>query len=78
MSRPPESERRAGPAAGTLPPLIDPERRAAVLSSLMLARRERIGDLLADWSPDEHRQVAELLRRYASDVPEEAPAPERS
>ena len=48
------------------------------LRRLEVARRERIGDLLADWSPDEHRQVAELLRRYASDVPEEAPAPGRS
>jgi len=35
---------------------------------LMAARRERIGELLADWSPEQHRQVAEILRRYASDV----------
>jgi hypothetical protein len=34
----------------------------------MEARRERIGELLADWSPEQHRQVAEILRRYASDV----------
>jgi EmrB/QacA subfamily drug resistance transporter len=46
------------------------------LRCLDVARRERIGDLLADWSPDQHRQVAELLRRYASDVPDEAPAPQ--
>jgi DNA-binding MarR family transcriptional regulator len=44
------------------------------LRRLETARRERIGELLADWSPEEHRQVAELLRRYASDVPDEAPA----
>jgi DNA-binding MarR family transcriptional regulator len=43
------------------------------LRRLDVARRERIEELLADWSPDEHRQVAELLRRYASDVPDEAP-----
>lgn len=35
---------------------------------LMAARRERMGELLADWSPEEHLQVAEVLRRYASDV----------
>lgn len=35
---------------------------------LMAARRERMGELLADWSPEEHRQVAEILRRYTSDV----------
>lgn len=42
------------------------------------ARRERVAELLADWSPDQHRQVAELLRRYASDVPDEAPAAKTS
>jgi DNA-binding MarR family transcriptional regulator len=42
------------------------------------ARRERVAELLADWSPDQHRQVAELLRRYASDVPDEAPAADSS
>ena len=42
------------------------------------ARRERIAELLADWSPDQHRQVAELLRRYAIDVPDEAPAADAS
>jgi DNA-binding MarR family transcriptional regulator len=35
---------------------------------LRIARRERLGELLADWSPEEHRQVAEILRRYAGDV----------
>ena len=35
---------------------------------LKIARRERLGELLADWSPEEHRQVAEILRRYAGDV----------
>jgi EmrB/QacA subfamily drug resistance transporter len=35
---------------------------------LMRARRERVGELLADWSPDEHREVARLLGEYASDV----------
>jgi len=35
---------------------------------LRIARRERMGELLADWSPEEHRQIAEILRRYASDV----------
>ena len=35
---------------------------------LMAARRERMRELLADWSPEEHRQVAEILRKYASDV----------
>ena len=42
------------------------------------ARRERISELLADWSPDQHRQVAELLRRYAIDVPDESPAADAS
>ena len=42
------------------------------------ARRERISELLADWSPDQHRQVAELLRRYAIDVPDDAPAADAS
>jgi hypothetical protein len=42
------------------------------------ARRERIAEVLADWSPDQHRQVAELLRRYATDVPDEAPAADAS
>jgi len=35
---------------------------------LRIARRERLGELLADWSPEQHRQVAEILRRYAGDV----------
>jgi EmrB/QacA subfamily drug resistance transporter len=35
---------------------------------LRIARRERLGELLADWSPEDHRQVAEILRRYAGDV----------
>jgi EmrB/QacA subfamily drug resistance transporter len=35
---------------------------------LRIARRERLGELLADWSPEEHRQVAEILQRYAGDV----------
>ena len=64
---PGEPRRRRLTAAGT-----------EALRRLETARRERIGELLADWSPEEHRQVAELLRRYASDVPDEAPAPAAS
>jgi DNA-binding MarR family transcriptional regulator len=32
------------------------------------ARRERLAELLADWAPEQHQEVAELLRRYARDV----------
>jgi EmrB/QacA subfamily drug resistance transporter len=39
-----------------------------VSERLMKARRERLGELLADWSPEQHRQVAEILRKYAGDV----------
>jgi DNA-binding MarR family transcriptional regulator len=45
---------------------------------LKIARRERLGELLADWSPEEHRQVADILRRYASDVEGEGLSAPRS
>ena len=67
---------KSGAASGARPPYGLTEAGRETLRRLDVARRERIGDLLADWSPDQHRQVAELLRRYASDVPDEAPAPQ--
>ncbi|HSD72787.1 MAG TPA: MFS transporter [Thermoanaerobaculia bacterium] len=39
-----------------------------VSEKLSKARRERLGELLADWAPEQHRQVAEILRTYAEDV----------
>ena len=67
---------KSGAASGACPRHALTEAGRETLRRLDVARHERIGDLLADWSPDEHRQVAELLRRYASDVPDEAPAPQ--
>jgi EmrB/QacA subfamily drug resistance transporter len=66
----------SGAAPGALPRHALTATGRETLRRLDVARRERIGELLADWSPDQHRQVAELLRRYASDVPDEAPAPQ--
>ena len=67
---------KSGAASGASPRHALTEAGRETLRRLDVARRERIGELLADWSPDEHRQVAELLRRYASDVPDEAPGPQ--
>jgi DNA-binding MarR family transcriptional regulator len=35
---------------------------------LMEVRRQHVAELVADWSPEEHRKVAEVLSRYAGDV----------
>jgi EmrB/QacA subfamily drug resistance transporter len=44
------------------------------LDRLVAARRATLAELLGDWSPDRHRDLAELLGRFARDVAVEAPA----
>ena len=65
---------KSGAPPGELPGRALTATGRETLRRLDAARLERIGELLADWSPDQHRQVAELLRRYAS-VPDDAPGP---
>ena len=69
---------KSGADPGTPPRYAPTAAGRDALRRLDDARRERVAELLADWSPDQHRQVAELLRRYASDVPDEAPAAKTS
>jgi hypothetical protein len=70
-----ELETRGLVVPGVPPNEVTPAGRD-VSERLKAARLERLSDLLADWSPAEHRQVGELLRRYSSDLSQdEAPGP---
>jgi hypothetical protein len=44
-----------------------------VLGRLIIARREGLGELLADWSPEQHRELSEFLRTIACDLVSETP-----
>ncbi|MFL5578420.1 MAG: MFS transporter [Gemmatimonadaceae bacterium] len=44
------------------------------LDRLVAARRATLVELLGDWSPERHRDLAELLNRFARDVAADAPA----
>jgi len=44
-----------------------------VLGRLRTARRAGLAELLADWSPEQHRDLSEFLRRVAGDLAREAP-----
>jgi DNA-binding MarR family transcriptional regulator len=44
-----------------------------VLERLRAARRAGLAELMADWSPEQHRDLAEFLRRVAGDLAREAP-----
>ena len=45
----------------------------ATLDQLVAARRERLGEYLEGWSPEQHDELAALLQRMADDLA--APAP---
>jgi EmrB/QacA subfamily drug resistance transporter len=44
-----------------------------VLQRLNAARRAGLAELLADWSPEQHRELSEFLRLVAGDLAREAP-----
>jgi EmrB/QacA subfamily drug resistance transporter len=44
-----------------------------VLERLRAARRAGLAELLADWSPEQHRDLSEFLRRVAGDLARESP-----
>jgi EmrB/QacA subfamily drug resistance transporter len=44
------------------------------LNRLVTARREGLADLLSGWSPDQHKELADLLSRLARDLVLHAPA----
>jgi EmrB/QacA subfamily drug resistance transporter len=44
-----------------------------VLQRLNAARRDGLAELLADWSPEQHRELSEFLRVIAGDLAREAP-----
>ena len=44
-----------------------------VLERLRAARRAGLAELLADWSPEQHRDLSEFLRRVAGDLARETP-----
>jgi DNA-binding MarR family transcriptional regulator len=44
-----------------------------ILERLRAARRDGLAELLADWSPEQHRDLSEFLRRVAGDLAREAP-----
>jgi DNA-binding MarR family transcriptional regulator len=44
-----------------------------VLGRLIIARREGLGELLADWSPEQHQELSEFLRTIARDLVSETP-----
>jgi DNA-binding MarR family transcriptional regulator len=44
-----------------------------VLARLVAARRANLAELLADWSPEQHRDLSEFLRMVAADLVYEAP-----
>jgi EmrB/QacA subfamily drug resistance transporter len=44
------------------------------LNRLVTARREGLADLLAGWSPEQHKELADLLSRLARDLVLHAPA----
>ncbi len=44
------------------------------LNRLVTARREGLADLLSGWSPEQHRELADLLSRLARDLVLHAPA----
>lgn len=44
-----------------------------VLERLATARRAGLSELLADWSPDQHRDLSEFLRRVSVNLSSEAP-----
>ncbi len=45
-----------------------------VLARLVSARREALGELLGDWSPERHGRLSDYLRRVARDFAAQAPA----
>jgi EmrB/QacA subfamily drug resistance transporter len=49
------------------------ERGRAALDQLVQARRAAVAELLAGWSPHQHRELAKLLRYLAKDLAAEAP-----
>jgi hypothetical protein len=44
-----------------------------VLERLVAARHAGLTELLADWSPARHRELAEFLRRVAGDLAQDVP-----
>jgi DNA-binding MarR family transcriptional regulator len=44
-----------------------------VLDRLVAARRDGLAELLADWSPERHRELSEFLRRVAGELAQEVP-----
>ncbi len=44
-----------------------------VLERLVAARHAGLTELLADWSPEQHRELAEFLRRVAGDLAQDVP-----
>jgi DNA-binding MarR family transcriptional regulator len=48
----------------------------AAVASLVTARRMALAELIKDWNPDQHAELAQLLTRLARSLTEE-PAPAR-
>jgi EmrB/QacA subfamily drug resistance transporter len=44
-----------------------------VLERLVAARRDGLTELLAEWSPERHRELSEFLRRVAGELAQEVP-----
>jgi EmrB/QacA subfamily drug resistance transporter len=44
-----------------------------VLDRLVAARRDGLTELLADWSPERHRELSEFLRRVAGELAQDVP-----
>jgi Mn-dependent DtxR family transcriptional regulator len=49
------------------------EEGTILLGRLVELRRERLGTLLSDWSPQQHAELAGVLRRLARDLCDERP-----
>jgi DNA-binding MarR family transcriptional regulator len=62
----------SAPARDGLLELTDPGRET--LDRLVTARREGLAELLSDWSPEQHEELAGLLSRLARDLAADAPA----
>jgi DNA-binding MarR family transcriptional regulator len=45
-----------------------------VLDRLRAARRDGLAELVADWSPEQHRELSEFIRRVSDNLVSEAPA----
>ncbi|MBV9773131.1 MAG: hypothetical protein JO040_04240 [Gemmatimonadetes bacterium] len=48
-------------------------RGCEVLERLVTARRERLSELLSDWTPEQREELTEVLRRLSRDLVPDAP-----